>query len=491
LSSTTDPVASREAARGQILVIFAGGLVVMLLIAALVFDVGQNLLDRRTEQNVADAAALAGARFLPAAYTYHGPCSAAPAAMPAVTTACDVAVASGYVDGSNNKSVRVDIPPVAPSVHAGLGGHVEVTIGATRPSFFQGVMGVFIQRTGAMGVATNGTDIALPYSIIALDPHGCGTNFINGAPGTSVTTNGTVHVDSDCASAALKLAGNGVLTAPECDVVGGIQVSGGATNHCAAAPTGILVYGDPLRNLPVPTKPALPAAVQALDTPAGPIPTGCPGSGTPASDSAPQTCAFSSGQVAGKSYRLFPGDYPGGISTSKATLYLSPGIYWLGGGGLHIQSDGKVVSKDIGDNTCCTPSGGVLLYNGVDPVPSSGCTGAGCYQSIDLNGGGGSTPTLALRPMQSGQYQNMVIFIDRVAATGNADVSLNGANSDLTISGTIYAPTGNIRLNGSNSDSIGTQLICYNFQLNGSGAAFTLNYSPDQLFHLKGVGLVE
>ena len=131
------------------------------------------------------------------------------------------------------------------------------------------------------------------------------------------------------------------------------------------------------------------------------------------------------------------------------------------------------------------------VYNGVDPVPSSGCSGQGCYGTIDLNGGGGSTPTLALRPIQTGTYKNMVIFVDRVAATGNGDVTLNGANSNLIISGTIYAPTGNVKLNGSNTDSIGTQLICYNFQLNGSGAAFTLNYAPDDLFHLKGVGLVE
>ena len=46
--STTD---RRPAERGQILVIFAGGFLLICLIAALVFDVGQNLLDRRAEQN--------------------------------------------------------------------------------------------------------------------------------------------------------------------------------------------------------------------------------------------------------------------------------------------------------------------------------------------------------------------------------------------------------------------------------------------------------
>jgi putative Flp pilus-assembly TadE/G-like protein len=481
---------TRDRQRGQILVMFAGGLVAILLIAAIVFDIGQNLLDRRTEQNAADAAALAGARHLPAAYTYHGTCSAAGGGMPAVNIACDVAADNGFVDGTGNKTVRVDIPPVAPSTKAGFPGHIEVTIGATRGSFFSGVIGITTQRTGAMGVATNGTDIALPYSLLALDPHGCATSKITGARPSGVTTNGTVHVDSDCTTAnggALALTGNGVLTAPECDVVGGIKTAGGATNSCAAAPTGVLVYGDPLRNLPPPPKPGLPAAVEPLGAPTDPIPSGCPGGSSPATEVAPAACSFSSPSMNGKSYRIFPGFYPGGIAVTRATVYMDPGIYWIGGGGIDIRSNGPsgvfgaLVSKDSGDNSGLAPSGGVLIYN--SKLPNS------AYGPIHLNGGDGST--LALKPIQSGPYENMVIFVDRTAATGNGDVDLNGAGSSLTISGTIYAPTGNVKLNGDASSAVGTQLICYNFVLNGNGGNMTLNYAPDDLFHLKGVGLVE
>jgi hypothetical protein len=181
---------------------------------------------------------------------------------------------------------------------------------------------------------------------------------------------------------------------------------------------------------------------------------------------------------------------------------MSPGIYWIGGGGVSVKTvggggpsagDGVLVAKDIGDNTL-TPiaSGGVLIYNTADPVAST-CvagTGPGCYGAITLNGGAGAT--LSLRPMQSGQYQGMVIFVDRVQGAGGIDdVVLNGAGSILNISGTIYAPTGMVKLNGSDSDAISAQLICYDFQVNGSGAAFQISYRPDDLFHLKGVGLVE
>lgn len=494
MSSTTDaPLsASRAGARGQILVIFAVAFIVVLAIAALVFDVGQNLLDRRTEQNVSDAAALAGARYVhTATYVYHGGCAAAPAGMPAVNAACQLASDSGYVDGQGGRTVRVDVPPIAPSTFSGLPGYVEVQIGNTRPSFFQGILGVVTQKTAAAGVATNQSDIALPYSLLALDPHGCGTNKINGSPGTIVTTDGTVHVDSDCTSDALLLSGNGVLTSPECDVVGQIQTSGGAQNHCTAAPTGVLVSGDPLRNLPAPPKPGLPAAVQPLD--GGPIPNNCPGGSSPATEAAPNTCAFTTGPVSGKTYRIFPGYYPGGISTSKATVYMDPGIYWIGGGGVSIQSTGLLISKATGDNTCtttpCNPTGGVLIYDSIDPVPAAGCTGAGCFQQIILNGS--ATATLALRPLQSGFYKGMVMWVDRAVPVNTTVITLNGAGSNLDIAGTIYAATGSVQFNGSATDVNAAQVICYNFQVNGSGATFTINYNPGLLFHVTGVGLVQ
>jgi hypothetical protein len=491
LSSTTD---LRHPERGQILVLFAGGFITICLIAALVFDVGQNLLDRRAEQNAADASALAGARYvLGATYGFHGGCSAG-STLPAVRAACDVAAANGYVDGRDDRTVRVDLPPVAPSTKAGLPGHIEVTIGSTRPSLFMGIIGIVQQRTGAMGVATNASDIALPYSLLALNPSGCGANKITGSPGTIVQTNGTVHVDSSCTTSpgALQLSGNGVLTAPECDVVGTIVAANNAHNNCASAPTGVLVFGDPLRNLPAPSEPGAPLAVQPLGATPGPIPASCPGGSSPATDAAPATCSFSNGAMAGKTYRIFPGSYPGGIATSKATLLMSPGIYWIGGSGIQIQTNGALISKALGDDVGSSPSGGVLIYNTSDPVPASGCTGAGCYGPITINGGGGGTPTLALLPIETGLYRNMVIFVDRAAAAATGyDLDLNGENSVLSVTGTIYAPSASFRFNGSESDVLSAQVICYDFVVNGSGAAFTINYDENLLFHVKGVGLVE
>lgn len=458
------------------------------MVAALVFDVGQNLLDRRAEQNASDAAALAGARYVKdAAYAFHGNCSTPHAGLPAIEAACDVAAEHGYVDGQDARTVRIDLPPIAPSTKAGLPGHIEVTIGSTRPSYFMGILGQNEQRTGAMGVATNDSDIALPYSLLALDPHGCATNKINGAPGTSVTTNGTVHIDSDCPTEAVLLSGNGVLSAPQCDVVGEIRTANNATNLCTSQPDGVLVSGDPLLTLDVPPKPSLPGAVQPIDAIPGEIPDACPGGSSPATDANPAVCAFSRPTMAGKTYRIFPGTYPGGIEVTRATVYMAPGIYWIGGGGIEIRSTGgdhgALITKAVGDDTGTNPTGGVLIYN------TTFTDGSG-YGPIHLNGGDGST--LALRPIESGFYKGMVIFVDRVAAAGaGVDIDLNGEGSTLDVTGTIYAPSGSVKFNGSSSTVLSTQVICYNFQVNGSGASFTIDYDPGVLFHLRGVGLVE
>src|SRR5215212_10328034 len=92
LSSTTE----RSSERGQVLVLFAGALLIMFVIAAMAFDVGMTLLERRDQQNAADSASLAGARYVLTSANYSGPCPAVPSTNRAVTEACRVGVANGF-----------------------------------------------------------------------------------------------------------------------------------------------------------------------------------------------------------------------------------------------------------------------------------------------------------------------------------------------------------------------------------------------------------
>ena len=59
---------THQAQRGQVLVIFAGGLIALFAIAAIVVDLGFGFITRRMEQNVVDPGAIAAARWIPAVY---------------------------------------------------------------------------------------------------------------------------------------------------------------------------------------------------------------------------------------------------------------------------------------------------------------------------------------------------------------------------------------------------------------------------------------
>jgi hypothetical protein len=501
LSSITERFGDQ---RGQVLPLFVGGLFAIIAIAALVFDVGQNLLDRRTEQNAADAAALAGARYLT-----EPACAASStiATCPeAVNAAVNMATANGFTDGVNSATVIVHIPPGPESVWSGYSGHISVQIRSTRPSFFQGVLGVVTQQTGALGVAVNSTGYSLPYSLLSLDPTGCGKTKITGNGG--VTVDGTVHVDSNCPTDALLLSGGGVLDAPECDVVGAIQTSGGAHNLCASSPTGIQVSGDPLRALPPPPLPALGNIVK-LGT-SRDVPSSCPGGSSPPSAAEPKGCTFG-GVYDGDSYRVYPGYYPGGIRLNAGTFYLEPGIYYVGGGGLSLGGGGAIVySVDSGGTV---PGGGILIYNTEDSTYHTECavnaafpagtiaaypnvTGAAaCYAGISFNG---SSATINVKPIQTTIYKNLLIFVDRDLSYRTAnppsttnDIIMNGSSTSLIISGTIYDPAGVIQINGDGAMAISTQIISYDFLVTGNAGRLTITYDADSIFHLSGVGLVQ
>jgi hypothetical protein len=490
--------------RGQVLPLFAGALLMIIAIAALVFDVGQNLLDRRTEQNAADAAALAGARYLT-----EPTCASSPSVgncANAYNAAIAMATNNGFTDGVNNATVIVHIPPGPESVFSGYSGHISVQIRSTRPSFFSGVLGIVTQRTGALGVAVNSTGYALPHSLLALDPTSCGKNKITGTGG--VTTNGTVHVDSNCSPDALLLSGNGVLNAPECDVVGTIKTSGGATNNCSSSPAGIQVSGDPLHALVPPTIPGLGSIVKEGSS--KDVPTACPGGTSPPSLDEPKACVFG-GSYAGDFYRMYPGLYPGGLKLNAGTFYMEPGIYYIAGGGLSLGGNGATVYSVEPGGT--VPGGGILIYNTEDPTYHSECsanagfpagtiaafpnvTGSvACYAGISFNG---SSATINVKPIQTGIYKNMLIFVDRNLSyrtanpsSGGNDIVMNGSSTSLVFSGTIYDAAGMVQINGSGAMAISTQIIAYDFQVNGSGGQLTINYNPDDLFHLSGVGLVQ
>jgi Flp pilus assembly protein TadG len=111
--------------RGQMLALFAISLVAIIAMTGLVIDGGMTFTQRRDQQNVADAAAMAGA------YAY----ATAADSSTAVTQALDTAAANGYTHGQDGAIVTTSV-----SVANGI---ATVTANVTKPhrNYFSGIVG--------------------------------------------------------------------------------------------------------------------------------------------------------------------------------------------------------------------------------------------------------------------------------------------------------------------------------------------------------------
>jgi hypothetical protein len=481
LLSTIRRALRRSDDRGQILVLFAGGLVTLLIIAALAFDVGMVLLERRDQQNAADAAALAGARFV---LSSHADAEAA---------ARDIAGENGFDDTDPNQVVRVYIPAVH-GRYAGLPDFIEVQIESTRPSLFGGVIGKAVWPVGAFAVATNKQNLAFPFSMLALDPTACWSIKVSGQG--DLVSAGSIQSNSngdECttggANGFARVGGADIQVGADvyCRSVGGILDQGsGDFGDCIKAPNSFALP-DPLRNLPAPAMPDPPSLLgkveHALDAPRG-----CPTSSQPATVTSPALCDLGGNGAAysGKAWVLYPGLYPGGISiTNDAVAYMMPGIYWIGGGGLNVQR-GTIITVQTAPTTVAgaptSAAGGVLIYNSrLTSSPGGTISQNATYANVQL------------KPIQdpSSIYRNIVIFQDRTLDITGYDVTLNGSSSGIHVEGMVYVPSGDVRLNGNGGTLTVGQIIANTYMIDGGHG--TIQVTEDDLYKaiIVAAGLVD
>jgi hypothetical protein len=467
-----------------VLVLFAGGITALLIIAALAFDAGMMLVERRDEQNAADAAALAGARHILTDET------AARAA------ARDIALANGYDDAASDEAVYVYIPPIHGQYKA-LPGFIEVQIEATRPSIFGGIVGKAAWPVGAYAVATNGQNLTFPFSMMALDPTACKAIHVSGDGRVEAYGNIQSNSDgSDCDGVSFSRSGGSTIdvyaTDATCRAVGEVQDQGSGYINCTTAENSFALP-DPLRDKPEPAKPALAAPMVPVGHTQN-IPDYCPGA-TPSSkapsEASPRLCDVGGNGAAyrGLSWILYPGLYPGGIEVNNdATAYLMPGIYWIGGGGVDVGGGGSIFSiaieTDAAPNVAdATWGGGVLIYN--SKLPNS----AGGPFILNSNA---ATMKLKMFDAPTGDpdeiYDQMVIFQDRTLTTS---VTLNGSSSGTEVTGIIYVPNGQVKLNGNGGTLITDQIIAGTYDINGNGGTIQVlrNVGVDSI--ISAAGLVE
>jgi hypothetical protein len=484
---------------------------VLFLVAALAFDLGMTLLERRDQQNAADAAALAGARYVGPAYS--GSCAAA-GGHEAAAAACRVAVANDYNDAGADENVFVNIPPVSGEFR-GLPGFVQVRIEATRSAILAGVIGRTAWPVGAMAVAANQPGVTYQFGMLALDDDACKAIHISGGgtvnAASNVQSNSTGAGCGDGTNIGLSRTGTSVLnlTAPDavCRSGGAIQDQGSGTMTCAPDPFSFILP-DPLQDLPAPVQPAVAAPMKevvggsVVTPPLGSVPDWCPGAVPPRDPQAatPMLCVLGQGGgQANRQWILSPGLYPGGLDLKGGvTAYLLPGIYWIGGGGIKVANDVSVISVNsetdraravctTGATPPCTGGGGVLIYNSKLSTSGNGAPGP-----ITL---GGSGATLSLQPFDypfGDTTIELVIFQDRTVSLGGDDVTLNGSTSQAAdVRGIVYVPAGDVKVNGSNSVFNMDQVIANTFLVNGSGGTINVLRESGVDAEISAVGLVE
>jgi hypothetical protein len=546
IEGTEKPIARLvvRSSPGQILVLFAGALVALLLIGALVIDIGFIFAMKRHEQNAADPGAVAAARFIQPTLDTSAMWTAA--CFYAVengfnATRSDTSAACPGVVTPDGSTVTVHYPPSAGAGEfAGDPGFVEVAVNSTHRSFLAGLIGLGQIPVTSSAVAANEPISGGSSSLVALNRHKCSAAKVNGGgggggitifPATGVTDpGGYIQINSDCGADA----GAGA-TDDACGIgQGGISVDGGTTlvapalfvrgacnqnpaSGCSPGPppTGVCMdlagahldpdldeaasyVGDPL-SLVLPPAPA-------------DLPTQqCPGPGAPSTALNPKKCSLKD------EVTLFPGTYYGGwkIATPGASVTLTAGIYIIAGGG--IDDTGGVLTSAAGE---------VLIFStDASPAFKEACIAGtqstldGCQQELSMAGGGrldltGLSLGAACPPYtgitapgcpfggmllwQSGRGSAAAIFAtDPNSRRCNISV---GGSSSLNLSGTIYAACGDVKITGNpvttgcdstavNKNCAAVQIISDTWQVGGA-AVLEMPYDPNAFYHLTLKGLV-
>ncbi len=471
--------------RGQVLVIFAGGLVLLLLIAALVIDLGFVFMVKRQEQNAIDPGAVAAARYI------HSGVGQTAEPLKMRPAACFYARQNGFFPAAtddagcvpandpNGTTLIVNYPPgpQAPPRFAGGSGYVEVILIRQHLSFLAGLIGLRqIAVTSSAIAAFDSPGQSNPNSLIALDPTSCSSGKVHGGgvvnihPINGATGGGYVQVNSTCSTGApngiceqqalgaLDIKGGSTLTSPQTNVTGTCKrgSTGGLTGPLTE---GAVQIGDPLADLPPP---------RLSDYPNGQ----CGPGGVVTSPANPIGCTFGSDVV------LQPGVYYGGWTiNNKVTITLNPGVYIMAGGGIRIQGSGQITSVVGGSGPAP-----VMIFN----TDSPSCPTGPCQAPINFS----TQSTIDLRPIATGPYRGILIWNDGNGSNPTAEVDLLGG-TDLNVGGTVYSPKGLVKVDGGGvaAGNAAIQIIAWNFDVGGN-AGLDMPYDPNGLYHFDMKGLV-
>jgi Flp pilus assembly protein TadG len=440
----------RERRRGNVVVLVAFLVTILVGVAAVAIDGGTIMDDVQKVQAAADASALAAAEQL---YKLWQTGNGFDVGSAAKNAALALAATNGYSNDGTDSQITpnafttgvsgqgggggnitviqhgIFIPPKTGD-HVLQAGYVEVVIQYNQKRNFSSIYGTDRIQVRARAVAEGGWR-AGNAGILLLDPASSGSLTVVGG-GTMNVLGAPLIVDSNAADAVTSTGGGHITVSSDqhLDVSGSPGVSGSGT-VTGTIRTNQPPTPDPLAYLPEPS------------------PTGA--------------TVYNKVNVAGNRVEtVSPGVYNGGIQVSgQGSLIMNPGIYYMVGGGFSFTGSGSLSAI------------GVMIVN----IPSSNS------DRININGSGAIT----LSPMTTGLYRGISLWQQR-SSTNEIDVTGNGATQ---VSGTFYAQHGVLNVTGNGgTDVLGSQYISYDMKVNGGGT-FNVNWDPNLVGRTRIIRLVE
>ena len=416
---------ARRISRGQVLLLAAMAMVVLIGFVALATDVGLLLSERRQMQTAADAAAVAASSALRNSQNY-------------VSAADEVASLNGFANGTNSATVTVNNPPVS-GAYAANSNFVEVVIAQPEPTYFLRALGY-----SSMNVSTRAVSGAMNAAgcIYTLDP--TAAKAFSASNGVSLTSSCGIMVNSNnsdafdvVGGATIKTTGVGIVGAAVMNNGGSVQNMSGA----ALTPSqNIAPVADPLAHINAPA--------------VGP----CTYTGTLNSSS---YTATQSPPYSGK-YVINPGVYCGGISVSNGvSIIFNAGTYIIAGGGLTLNNGGGTAT---GSNvTFYITSGAKASYSGAN----NAYAGVTIANGVTVNF---SAPTTG----GVNSLEGILFFQDASIPAGSA-ASFFAGGANMTLGGALYFPT--TQLNYSNGVSGAYTILVADTIIFTGGATMNNNYT--------------
>jgi hypothetical protein len=410
---------------GAVAVLVAVFALVIFGFAALVVDLGAARDARRDSQNASDASALAAGNAMYVRGTHSADVAAA------VKAAKDYAAENYRVSPSAWESCT---DPDAFVVPAGSTPCISFRPNLTRPEEVRVRMPVERVRTpfaGALGI--DSTEVAISsFAQAEVNLGGrsrCGLCIL-GSGATHDLQNGdaTVHGADIHFNGSVSISANGLVATDGAITVEG-SAGGPLSNYTPDPTTGVPPIKDPLAEVP------LPPSFAGLTPLSNPCTDG-------------------------------PGIY-GGRNLRNTTCVLAPGLYVIAGG------SGTTWDMAGNDSTKLLGSGVTLYFTCGSAVLPRACNAGEVGANLDASGSG----HLGISAPTTGPLQGFALVYDR----NNAAVLRLTGNGSQNATGTIYASSGTIQMNGNGcSEHYYSLIIVKDIEMNGNPACLQSTYALGQ-----------